>query len=161
MRSFANIGKKDCKIVPWRMKFYSASTVVFISFMPWVSASRAYSTPSSVEWVMFSSFVTGTPRMPVSIVGISTFTRDIIPASKSGCCRHKEVTTVTSTQPKYLAGIIFSDWLNCNQSTKTLTCDIYSSSGHRTAPTVRGSSGEIGVATVGLAAHYNINRFLC
>lgn len=63
-------------------------------------------------------------------------------ASKGTCGHVGKITADAAAVPHYFGVGSFAGWEDCGQSTETLTCDI-DGFGHRTAQSVRGSSGEV------------------
>lgn len=144
MRTFANIGKESGKVVPTWSEFNAAAAVVLISWMVWIVAASAYPAPSSIEWM--TSVVWPTSQS-MAIVWVTLFTLVMFTRANStllkGTCRYgSESTAGAVAEPRYFTVDVFTNWSNCYQSTRTLLRDIYGL-GHRTAPTVRVSSGGV------------------
>jgi hypothetical protein len=202
-RAFSDVGQESRKIVfPLFANLYSATAVIFILSVIWVTASIAHAAPYPVKRVCFSGFSEAVLESSVvtstgCCVAASNFFTDYdtfsaavtltVPlyctvfaalSSGSNCDKSAETlasyifklfsdtsaparvgaaadiiassgmcaSAITLAEPENAAIFLASSWPDCDQSTKTLSRDILEI-GHRSASSVRGSSGEMALGT--------------
>jgi hypothetical protein len=122
-------------VTPPFRSFDSATAVVFISFIVRVVASLNHSFPNTVERMQFPIF-----SVTVAIKPRSATARADVIAQKIMGSDELYIAAIALAKPQYVPVRSFGRWPDCNQMTETLACDI-NRCGHRTAPTVRVSSG--------------------
>jgi hypothetical protein len=142
MWSFTNIGKKNNKIIPARIDFDAAASIISVERCFWVAATVMYICPSDIKGMDFSdSGVT----MPV--ICIFTSARSGSTFSKLDAKCNKIVTTIASTKPLHIAPDIWTDRTDCSQSPEFLICDI-DGFGHNGFHEGCLASGEISASTL-------------
>lgn len=142
-RTLANVRQKFSKIVPAFTNCNPSRSVVFERDVLGVVAAIKHFTPSVVKRMFLIS---------VPVAAAPTTARNSIARFKIAASNDTIITAIAATKPQRMFAGVSTCSSNHYQSTKMSSRDI-NEFGHRTAPTVRGSSGEMALARH-LAAHY-------
>jgi hypothetical protein len=142
-RSLTNISKKISEVVPAFANFYTNSTIPFVTAIVRIIATSAHIFPNAIERMFFSIMSSVAVRKP--FVAFFTSTGNGVPSSKLSSWGDNQLAAIAFALPAHFAIGSNAYWPDRYQSSKTLACDI-NVFGHRTAPTVRVSSGGVDVS---------------
>lgn len=121
--TLSHISNKIFNLMPPTANSNSSSPVIFIIERIGVVTSIEYAAPDHIERmnILASRQTMRRTRTCIS----SAAARTNCARSNSLAANCMQISAVASTQPKYLLAGRSAVLSNCNQTTKTLTCDIY------------------------------------
>jgi len=128
-RTLADISEKILKAIPTFANSDTTSTIIFIFDVLRIAASSVHASPNSIKRMACSIF-SGIPMR----TSLHASTRLNKATAKIVCRRRVTLSTITTTEPQNISvGISFGGWSNCNQSAKTLACNINRLGGYASA----------------------------